>query len=246
MGSNPFDIFTLVTLLILAVIMPLNGIWDFRRLLRWIEEGRADARIKSYTWILIMQWGLVLGLGGYWVMAGRGLAPLRLIPTAAGWQWLAVGIGATVTAYTVWQMFTIIGSSDKLDEARDQIGELIGLAPQSAGEMRWFNSVAVTAGVCEEILYRGILLAAMTPLVGMWPAVFISSVIFGLGHAYQGPAGILKTSLIGLFLALLTVFSGSLFVAMLLHTVGDITSGRIMAAADQEVSGSPETKLNTM
>ncbi len=53
---------------------------------------------------------------------------------------------------------------------------------------------------------------------------------FGLGHAYQGIAGIAKTGLIGLVLALLTVFSGSLFIAIVLHTVVDLTSGRIIPA----------------
>ena len=63
------------------------------------------------------------------------------------------------------------------------------------------------------------------------PAVVLSSIVFGLGHAYQGPVGMGKTALVGLVLALLTVFSGSLFVPMLLHTVIDLTSGRMMGAA---------------
>lgn len=236
MNSNPFDIFTLISLLVLAVFMPLTGIWDFQRLLRWAEEGRPDARTKSYISILFTEWGLVLALGGYWIVAGRGLAPLRLIPTADGWQWLAIGLGVAATAYTIWQMFWIIGSSDKLDEARAEAGDLAKLAPHTAGEVRWFNSVAITAGVCEEVLYRGLLLAALTPLVGLWPAVILSSVIFGLGHAYQGLSGIIKTSLLGLVMALLTVFSGSLFVAIIFHAVIDLTSGRIMAAANREVT----------
>ena len=46
--------------------------------------------------------------------------------------------------------------------------------------------------------------------MGTWPAVALSSLIFGLGHAYQGPAGMGKTGLVGLVMALLTVASGSL------------------------------------
>ena len=52
-----------------------------------------------------------------------------------------------------------------------------------------------------------------------------------MGHAYQGFSGIVKTTLVGLVMALLTVFSGSLLVAMVLHTVIDLTSGRMMGAA---------------
>jgi len=74
-------------------------------------------------------------------------------------------------------------------------------------------------------------MTVLTPAVGLWPAVALSSVIFGMGHAYQGFPGIVKTTLVGLGMALLTVFSGSLLVAMVLHTVIDLTSGRMMGAA---------------
>jgi CAAX protease family protein len=237
MNSNPFDTFTLSTLLVLAVIVPLIGVWDFQRLLRWVAAGQADARIRSYKWTLIMEWALAFGLAGWWILAGRGLAPLGLVPLASGWQWLAIGLGVGATIFMIWQMVTVIGNSEKLEQARKEIGDLGEMSPQSARELRLFSALAVTAGVCEEILYRGVLLGALAPLTGTWQAIILSSVIFGLGHAYQGMAGVAKTALVGLTMALLTVFSGSLFVAILLHIVIDLTSGRIMAAAQEKETG---------
>ena len=234
MNSIPFDLYSLVVLLVLAVILPLMGIWDFQRLLRTVAAGQIDARSKAYKWTLTMQWGLVFGLGGWWIMAGRGLAPIGLLPLASGWQWLAICIGIGATVFMVWQMVYVMGRSEKLKEAREELGELGDLIPKTAEEHRLFTALAITAGVCEEILYRGLLLASLAPLTGTWQAVILSSIIFGLGHAYQGMTGVVKTALIGLFLALLTVFSGSIFVAMLLHVVVDLTSGRIMAAARED------------
>jgi membrane protease YdiL (CAAX protease family) len=66
--------------------------------------------------------------------------------------------------------------------------------------------------------------------------VILSTVIFGLGHAYQGVKGIVKTGAAGLVLALLAVGSGSLFIPILLHAVGDLTSGRILGAATRGAS----------
>lgn len=231
MNSNLFDLYSLVVLLILAVILPLNGIWDFQRLLKSVAAGQPNARANAYKWTVVIQWGLVLGLGGWWILAGRGLAPLGLLPLASGWQWLAIGLGIVASILMIWQMITINSNSEKLEEARIQMGDLCELAPQSPAEHRMFSALAITAGLCEEVLYRGVLLAILSPVTGTWQAVAFSSVIFGLGHAYQGMVGMGKTSLIGLIMALLTVFSGSLFVAMLLHIVIDLTSGRIMAKA---------------
>jgi len=243
MNSNSFDLYTLIVLLIMAVIMPLVGIRDFRILSRRVREGKIDARTNSYRWILVTEWGLVLGMAGYWIAAGRGLAPLYLVPVASGWQWLAIGIAGVAVAAQIWQTNAIMRDPDKLAEARDEAGALIALGPKSHSEVQLFKAVAVTAGVCEEILYRGVLMATLTPLVGTWPAVALSSIIFGLAHAYQGFAGIGKTALVGLVLALFTVFSGSLFVAMILHAVVDLTSGRIITAAQQN-EPNPELQVS--
>lgn len=234
MNTNLFDLFALITLLLLIVVTPLLGMWDFRRLLRWVAEGRSDARVKSYNWILITQWTLTLALLGWWILAGRNLTTIGLVPAAAGWQWLAIGLGVAAVAFQIWQMVSVLRSPHQLAKVRDQMGELSDLAPQSAREDRLFGLVSITAGVCEEILYRGLLLAVLVPVVGTWPAVLLSSLIFGLGHAYQGATGIAKTTFVGLILAVLAVFSGSIFVPMLLHAVIDLTSGRMMGAALRE------------
>ena len=231
MTNNTFDFFALAVLLIIAVALPLMGIWDFRRLLRWTEEGRADARIKTYNWAIAMEWVLALGLVGWWLLAGRDLASLGLVPVADGWQWLGIAVGVAGTILIIFQMISVLRSTKKLNEVREAMGDLGCLAPLTPEEDRRFNLVSVSAGVCEEILYRGVLMAVLAPVVGTWPAVALSSIIFGMGHAYQGLVGIGKTTLVGFVLALLAVFSGSLFIPMLLHSVVDITSGRMMGVA---------------
>lgn len=227
-----FDtLFTLIILLLLAVVFPLLGVRDYRLLLRRTSEGVADARVNAYKGVLKMHWPLTIGLLAWWLLSGNGLESMGLIPVADGSQWVAIGAGIFAILAQVIYLATVSRNADKLTEIREQMGELSNLAPQTRTESRLFDMVSITAGVCEEILYRGLLLATLVSLVGTWPAVAITSLIFGLGHAYQGIPGIVKTGLIGLILALLTVFSGSLFIAIALHAVVDLTSGRIMGRA---------------
>ncbi len=154
-----------------------------------------------------------------------------LIPVADGRQWFAIGVGVLAILAQVTYLTWVSLSTNALTKVKEQIGELSNLAPQTPREDRLFDMVSITAGVCEEILYRGLLLATLVSLVGTWPAVAITSLIFGLGHAYQGISGIAKTGLVGLVLALFTVSSGSLYIAIVLHAVIDLTSGRIMGRA---------------
>lgn len=227
-----FDsLFTWVIVILLAVVFPLLGVRDFRILVRRTSEGDADARVKFYKGILMWHWPLTIGFLGWWFVSGNSLASIGLVPVVEGSQWIAIGTGVIVMVAQVVSLTMGSRDSDKLSAIKKQMGEISSLVPQTRSEYRLFDMVSITAGICEEILYRGLLLVTLVSLVGTWPAVVISSLIFGLGHAYQGIAGIVKTGFAGLVLALLTVFSGSLFIAIVLHTVVDLTGGRMMGKA---------------
>jgi membrane protease YdiL (CAAX protease family) len=72
------------------------------------------------------------------------------------------------------------------------------LLPQSRVELLPFLALAVTAGVCEEFLYRGFAMAALARAgLPAWGVVLVSSVLFGLAHLYQGRGGLVSTLVIG-------------------------------------------------
>lgn len=239
MNISAFDIYGLAVILILAVVLPLTGVRDFRRLVRWIKEGRPGARLYMYNSVIAMQWTLTAVFTGLWLAMGQTLTELGLLPVAGGWQWLAIGVGLATVIFMVLQMMYLLHHPDKLAKLQGKMGEVALLAPQTDIEVRRFNVASITAGVCEEILYRGFLFAVLATALGEWPAVVLSSLVFGLGHAYQGLAGIGKTTLVGILMAVLLVFTGSLFVPILLHAVIDLTSGRLLTETNrlERVSG---------
>ena len=99
--------------------------------------------------------------------------------------------------------------------------------PRTRGERSAFFGVSVTAGFCEELLFRGFLIAYFAQWIGWWPAGIASSVLFGIGHAYQGAAGVLKTTTVGMVMAALYVYSGSLWPSIVLHTALDVQGGAL-------------------
>jgi membrane protease YdiL (CAAX protease family) len=101
----------------------------------------------------------------------------------------------------------------------------LALLPRTAGERRLFTVVGVTAGVCEEWLYRGFFLAVVAALAGGLPTgvlVVVAAVAFGLAHAYQGVGGVLTTAVLGAIMATLYLDSGSLLLPVLLHAAIDL------------------------
>jgi len=68
-------------------------------------------------------------------------------------------------------------------------------------ELLPYLALAITAGLCEEFLYRGFAMAVLLR-VGLqaWAVVLLSSVLFGLRTVTRAAAGIVMTLLIGLIL----------------------------------------------
>jgi len=96
-----------------------------------------------------------------------------------------------------------------LDVAQWLIG---GLSPWSLLAMMLF------VGYYEEVLARGLILDRCRVLFqARWPAVVVSSLLFGLGHAYQGWFGVLQTALIGMVFAALVLRWGRLWPVILAH-----------------------------
>lgn len=217
-------------LFLIAVVLPWTGVWEYRRLVRWNADKLPDARVCHYNWIAASEWISAAVFLFWWFWAGHPESPLGLVPRPSGWQWLAVAVGFVLSALFVLQMVSVTRSPKSLADMRGKLQQA-DMVPTNSREQRAFDRLSVTAGVCEEILYRGLALAILSEAIGTWPAVFVTSALFGLAHIYQGPFGFVKTAAVGLAFALLTVFSGSLFTAIIVHIIMDVTVGRITSAA---------------
>jgi membrane protease YdiL (CAAX protease family) len=85
-----------------------------------------------------------------------------------------------------------------------------------------FILVSVVA-VAEETIFRGYLLLRFQKGLQMAPflAALLSSVIFSLGHGYEGAAGVITVGYIGLCLALVYQWRGSLVAPVVMHFLQD-------------------------
>src|SRR5688572_6161215 len=102
------------------------------------------------------------------------------------------------------------------------------LLPRTANEKGAFAVLSLTAGIGEEVVFRGYALAALLPFLGGgWGAALFTSVVFGLLHAYQGPLGMARTTLLGFLLAASVLISGSLWPAITAHVALDLLGGLV-------------------
>jgi len=100
------------------------------------------------------------------------------------------------------------------------------ILPQSKMELLPYSALAVTAGLCEEFIYRGFVFAVFTGMdLPLWLVVLASSVLFGLAHLYQGAGGFVSTLVIGTVFGVARIAYDSLIPVMVWHTAIDLVAG---------------------
>jgi membrane protease YdiL (CAAX protease family) len=98
------------------------------------------------------------------------------------------------------------------------------LLPSGPRERFLFAAVAISAGVCEEVVFRGWLLCTLHNVVELngTTLVLVAAACFGLVHFYQGATGMIVTAIAGILFTFLYVQSGSLLLPILLHILIDL------------------------
>lgn len=99
--------------------------------------------------------------------------------------------------------------------------------------LRWLGVVWTFAAFGEEISYRGYLVTRAADVgarskAAYWAAVLAVSILFGIGHHYKGPSGMIDSGMAGFVLGAAYLLSGrNLWVCILAH--GFIDSFGIVA-----------------
>ncbi len=201
--------------------------WAWPRYLKRLASGAPHVRVRFYRSAVLGQWLIALSLIAFWAWLGR---PWRwlLLGSPAPWR---LGIGLAVSAllagFLYWQRVQVLKSEEDIAKVRPELESVERLLPHTPRERKTFWIVSATAGVCEELLFRGFLIWYFAVWTGLIAAVILSSLLFGLGHIYLGRKHIPKTALAGLFFACLALASGSLWPAMLLHAAMDWNTGEL-------------------
>jgi uncharacterized protein len=204
-------------------------------------EGRLrtdpGARRSFYRRLLVLEWGLALLALAIWlsapgVDAGHvGLRWPQQWPDPVTGLVVLLVLGFVVVSTRALRSGALLDAVEPVHRpgegrhAESSAHATLAVLPRTAGERRLFTAVGVTAGVCEEWLYRGFFLAVVAALAGGLPTgqlVVIAAVAFGLAHAYQGRAGIVTTGALGGVMAAVYLQTGSLLLPVLLHAVIDL------------------------
>jgi len=221
-SPSGIDLALLVVMIVLMAIEVLVFGVLFRATARGTPRG---SRLPSYSYLIIYQWAMTASIAALWVATGRPWSALLLgVPNRWGFG-ASLALSVAFLVLSALQRRALFKRPEIPESIRRQILDIEPMAPHTPQERRVWTFVAITAGCCEEVMFRGFLLALFASWVGLIAAVAINVAAFGVFHAYYGRKGILKTGAFGMVMALLALWSASLIPVIILHAGIDLNSG---------------------
>jgi membrane protease YdiL (CAAX protease family) len=176
----------------------------------------------------------VLGIAWQWVIVGFiwwGVRKREVrLADLIGGRWrtllavlrdLGVALGFLLVSYIV------LGSlASVLKPGRNQA--IAGLLPHGRTEILLYLVLAASAGVTEEIIFRGYLQNQLSAISGnVTVSVIVQGIVFGASHGYQGAKRMLIVGAFGCLFGFLAVWRHSLRPGMMAHALHDGLSGAL-------------------
>jgi membrane protease YdiL (CAAX protease family) len=132
--------------------------------------------------------------------------------------WAALGLGFSYALF--------VGSVRLLQQGHAVANPLLPVVPSGAAGIIVWISLSLSAGICEEIVFRGYLqrqLAALSGNTGL--AIVGQAIVFGIAHGYEGVDAVIRIVVYGLAFGLLAHWRGNIRAGILAHAAWDVLAG---------------------
>jgi membrane protease YdiL (CAAX protease family) len=213
-----------------AVVLLLFAVLAAAAFFRRNAAGHIHHRVLGYAISIAAEW-LIFGfiaIGPLWhgpsikALAGRFSPTLRSVALDLG-----IAVAYLVLAnYLLAALGSVLvhlikpGSTEALKNA----------LPHSILEDAVFLLVALTAGICEEVTFRGYLQRQFTGWTSNAAAgIFLQGIAFGAAHSYQGTTGIIGIAFFGCMFGWLASWRKSLRPGIMAHFLYDAIGGLVLA-----------------
>jgi uncharacterized protein len=177
-------------------------------------------RMRLYERTILAEWLMfILMIAGVW-LAGSSLV------TVAGERWLSarafltdLGIAVAFLAGTL--IITSLVGALLGDHGNNETAKL--LRPHGRREIITWIALSLSAGICEEAIFRGYFQRQFIALTNSAPAgILLSACAFGAAHSYQGYRGAIQISLLGVMLGSLAYWRKTVRPGMISHALQDM------------------------
>ncbi len=178
--------------------------------------------IRAYLLSILSEWGMV-----YWAWAGVHWKGGQMRDLTGGrwtsWRGVALDVAIAIPFWFIWELTAWL-----MSRAVERVPAAAATyhPPSGFAEVALWILLSISAGICEEIVFRGYLQrqfrAATRSIVA---AVILQGAVFGMAHTYQGWKRVIVIAVLGILYGTLVAWRRNLRASMIAHAWSDIFEG---------------------
>ncbi|MFJ2772920.1 CPBP family intramembrane glutamic endopeptidase [Streptomyces sp. NPDC087300] len=220
--SPDFSVTATVATAALAAYLLLGEPWLGRRAYGSLARRRDTeprALVRYFTFVLTLWWALAAVAGAALLLSpGTDAADLGLTVPERPVYAVAIVLIIGAAAVASGRNFRDLAAQGKNVPGMAAIEAML---PRTTVERRLATAVAVTDGICAELVYRGLLIAFGVGALGLdlYAAAALSVLVYAAAGSYQGRRGVLIFGVFGAVLTGLYFATGSLLVPVAVHVI---------------------------
>jgi len=230
---NFFLIIFIILIVILTIFYPISGHYEIKKLKKSIADGDNNKKIKFYHETIFWSWIPVILIFLLLLISGISVDSIGIkwiqIDTSSLSTWVIYPTIGFYIFYLLYNIYLIIiFKSNKKSRAKATKSipdDFKWFFPITQREKRVWSLVSISAGITEEIVYRGYFfyaLAIFFPNLSLIYILLITTLIFGIGHIYLGKE-VIKSTILGLIFGIFYIVFDSVIPVIIIHITQDLT-----------------------
>lgn len=211
---------TLVLALVIGVLYPMFFVFTYKKTNSNIKkDGRF--RLLDYKQTIFIFWLLTLLILVNFYYSGS--PAINLVPNVTTIS-IILTVIVLVLSRLQYKQSTVV-NTEICKTSKEKMGDVFHFLPSSKKEFRWFIFLSISAGICEEIIFRLFLVEFLKEHSHIIVAVIVANVIFAMTHIGSGKRNLLSSFILGLLFSAIYYFTDNIWIAILFHTAIDINAG---------------------
>jgi membrane protease YdiL (CAAX protease family) len=211
------------TILFLLVIIAYA--YHGRTTVARVEGLHLASKVPMYLFMMLLELTLVSYV---WFLGVKPAGGSFRALIGGNWNTIGDVLRDIGIAFLFWLVVIVllVGLQISLGKSPQTAKAVFLLAPGNLSEMVVWIILSVTAGICEEFIFRGYLQKQFHAITGSdAAAVALQAVFFGIAHSYQGVKSMVTITVYGALFGMLAMYRKSLRPGMIQHAMQDSFAG---------------------
>jgi membrane protease YdiL (CAAX protease family) len=212
---------------VICIVAPIMA-YTSRRIIAEDIRLETEDKIRLYHSNGLLLFVFALVVVTLWRIPGRTLAGIGF--TWPDWNGIVILLLFAIFVLYGLDLFLQYGTRKWRERSLSRKHGALSFIPANRQELLHFGFLALAAGIGEEVIFRGFLIHYFVywtgnSTAGIIAACLFSTALFAFLHGYQGTLSMIKIFFLALIFSAIFIFSQSLLIVIVVHTVIDIMSG---------------------